>query len=674
MQLILGVHCHQPLGNFDFVIDEACRRGYLPFIEMLARHPEIPINLHYSGCLLEWLEDHRPDVIEELAGLGDQVEWMTGGFYEPIFPIIPPEDRLAQIELLTGYIRERFDQEPQGMWLPERVWDPTLPASLVAAGVRYLPLDDQHFLAGGYPPDELTGYFATDYLGNTVAVFPISQRLRYTIPFEEPKVTIEHLRRLNDRHPGGLAVMADDGEKFGVWPGTHQWVYGPQGWLDRFFRALGEEEEWLQLTTFERYLADHPPRGTVALPPSSYFEMTEWALPAASGARFAEVVERLEAKSLWDESRSFLRGGYWPNFQVKYPESNAMYRKMLRLSDGLRRSKKVPAEARRQLLAAQCNCSYWHGVFGGLYLAHIRADVHQRLITARTLLDQATHRSDRWSEVEVLDWDGDGEDEVAVELPEQSWVLDPGEGGSLHFFDDKPARWSVSDVVARRFEAYHPSLAETSGIAVGDHAAVPRQKTVAPKLVYDRHSRRWLTDHLLPPGISPQQFADVAYEELLPLAQARYGLEQAKGGRGGAAVSLEVQLGTTSAHKSVRAKGRLLRVAYRLAGFPEGRFGPELPISVWEEAGRLQAEQADWLETEEPLQVRGRRFTFRHEGRKTVVTIELDRIGALYAVPLRTISKSEAGYDRIMQGVILWPHWEVEGEGRYRLKVEVSHE
>ena len=38
---------------------------------------------------------------------------------------------------------------------------------------------------------------------------------------------------------------------------------------------------------------------------------------------------------------------------------------------------------------AQCNCAYWHGVFGGLYLPHLRFGLYRNLIQAQAKLDGA---------------------------------------------------------------------------------------------------------------------------------------------------------------------------------------------------------------------------------------------------------------------------------------------
>ena len=54
--LALLIHSHQPVGNFDHVIEDAYQKSYRPFVETLDAHPKVRMSLHFSGVLLEWLE------------------------------------------------------------------------------------------------------------------------------------------------------------------------------------------------------------------------------------------------------------------------------------------------------------------------------------------------------------------------------------------------------------------------------------------------------------------------------------------------------------------------------------------------------------------------------------------------------------------------------------------
>src|SRR5579862_903460 len=100
--LVLLIHAHQPVGNFDDVVERTYERSYLPFLECVARHPRVRVGLHYSGPLLEWMAQKHPEHIRQIAGLvaRGQVEIVGGGFYEPILIAIPYEDRIEQIRRL----------------------------------------------------------------------------------------------------------------------------------------------------------------------------------------------------------------------------------------------------------------------------------------------------------------------------------------------------------------------------------------------------------------------------------------------------------------------------------------------------------------------------------------------------------------------------------------------
>lgn len=58
--LSLAIHNHQPVGNFDFVFEEAYTKAYEPMIALLEKHPGVRLALHYSGPLRDWLKAHQP--------------------------------------------------------------------------------------------------------------------------------------------------------------------------------------------------------------------------------------------------------------------------------------------------------------------------------------------------------------------------------------------------------------------------------------------------------------------------------------------------------------------------------------------------------------------------------------------------------------------------------------
>ncbi|HQT91360.1 MAG TPA: DUF1925 domain-containing protein, partial [Candidatus Kryptobacter bacterium] len=396
INLVLGIHNHQPIGNFDHVLEEAYRKSYKPFLDVLVRFPKIKVSQHYTGFLLEWLKKNHAEIFTQLKSLvkSGQVQIMTGGFYEPILAIIPDKDKLGQIQKLSDYVRKNFGMAPTGMWLAERVWEQHIVKPIAECGVKWVAIDDTHFKYVGLKDENLLGYYVTEEQGRMLNVFPISKMMRYTIPFQPVAKTIEYLRSIASEDGSRIAVYADDGEKFGVWPHTYKHVY-EDGWLAEFLKALEANSDWINIVHFSEVLDKVKPIGRVYLQNASYAEMLQWALPEELFRKYEEFEHKLKAADLFDNYEEFVRGGYWRNFLAKYPEVNNIHKKMIVLSDRAHAIKHKSAALDRaidKVWAAQCNDPYWHGVFGGLYLPNLRYPVYKSLIEAETALDKLEHK------------------------------------------------------------------------------------------------------------------------------------------------------------------------------------------------------------------------------------------------------------------------------------------
>jgi 4-alpha-glucanotransferase len=368
VHFILGVHNHQPIGNFGFVFEKAYQQSYLPFLTQIEKHPDLRWNMHATGILWEWLEKNHADYVDRVAEqvrLG-RLEILTGGYYEPILPALPDADKSGQIQKLSRYIRQRFKMKPKGMWLAERVWEPHLTKVLHDNGVDYTLVDDTHFLTTGMTLDEMAGAFLSEEQGVTAKMLPIRQDLRYAIPFKEPGETLNILRKYVSPSGHRALVMFDDGEKFGLWPDTYKHVY-EEGWLEKFLTVLDSNRDWIVTTRISDYLSVHVPHGRVYLPTASYSEMSEWTLPAPSQEAMEDLLKHLSAETQAVAKR-FVRGGFWRNFLTKYEESNNLHKKMLRVSEKVHAAvaalggqiTKPTGKVQRMLdalWAGQCNCS-----------------------------------------------------------------------------------------------------------------------------------------------------------------------------------------------------------------------------------------------------------------------------------------------------------------------------
>jgi len=693
--LALLIHSHQPVGNFDHVIEEAYQKSYLPFVETLLAHPRIRLSLHYSGILLEWLEAHHPEFFEKLHRLVHEgrAELVGGGYYEPILPAVPDADKNAQIRKLAEYLHDHFSFHPRGAWVAERVWEQSLARPLAEAGVEYAVLDDTHFLAAGLDPHDLHGAYITEELGTGLRLVPSLKVLRYTIPFREPEETFEVLREgqnLSTR----LFAAGDDCEKFGVWPGTYEHCYKNK-WLERFFQGIERAADWLETVTVGEYLFAHPALGRIYLPTASYAEMMEWALFPSASREFKACREESERLPSAERFRRFLRGGLWQNFLVKYSESNQLHKLMLDLSRRWHEvrsataagsgTEKLLAKAHTHLLACQCNDAYWHGIFGGLYAPHLRSAVLQHLIRAECLLDQLEAvPSNPGLAVQTRDFDADGQDEVLVSNSHLAMILRPSDGGTVSSLRFKPAQVELINSLMRRPEVYHESVRQkvTAREASGEgpasiHERVwSKESNLAALLRYDRYARQAFRNYLFP---ASKQFEDYDYlrlEENTELAGGPWTLvrRDASGGEvfelkkdvAIPADGLHHRLSATKTLKSIMGKSTWRLECHSALATEHGiptplALGVELVFNLLAADAPdryFQAREARW-----PLEFKGEVETpgllLVDEWQRVKISLEAHPAPRWWIAPVETISQSESGFERVYQGSAILAVWKM---------------
>lgn len=647
LTFLFAVHNHQPVGNFEDVFERAFADCYRPFLRTVADYPFFKFALHFSGPLWDRLKEKEREswgLIERLAEQG-QVELLGGGYYEPILAAIPERDRAGQVARLSEFLRAHFGRRPRGVWLTERVWEPQLAATLARQGIDYTLLDEEHFRMAGV--DDIHAHYVTEDEGLALRLFPIDKTLRYLIPFrplDEVRAALEGIAA-----GGGTAILGDDGEKFGLWPGTKAWVY-EDGWLRRFLEFI--EKEGIRTRTFAEHLDETAPAGRVYLPPASYEEMMEWVLEPREAVEFKALKAGSPAAA-----RRFLRGGSFRGFCLKYPEADRLHKRMLGVSAAAALRPEAE-EARTELYKGQCNDPYWHGVFGGLYLPHLRGAAYRHLLAAEAGLSL----SPGWR---TGDFDLDGRPELVWRGPLFQISLDPDRGGSLTECDLLSEGRNITDVLSRRPESYHAfEKAEGADEGASIHELRRRVPPEAADLLrYDWHPRTSLLDHFLHPDTTLESFQRVDYGEQGDFVSQPYAWALEAGAavlsRSGWVWAGEEQI-PVRVTKRVLPEERRLRVAYRVENLSDRPldvlFAPETNVSLFP-------------------------FEFEAEGGRAVFlkryVWEAGSPDALWHFPLRTLSQSESGYDIIHQGICLVPLWRLNlgpgGAAERDIRLEDAH-
>jgi len=652
LTLLLGVHAHQPVGNFPEVIEDAHQRCYKPFLETLHAYPEFRFAAHFSGWLLDWLRERHPDDMELLAAMvrRGQVELFSSGDTEPVLAAIPHRDRVGQLRALNDKLTAWTGVRPRGAWLTERVWEPSVVTALAESGIDYVTVDDYHFLCTGKSSADLDGYYSTEEGGTRLDLFPISEALRYRLPFAPAADVVAYLegKALAGR---SAAVYFDDIEKFGIWPETYDWVYG-RGWLKALIEGVLKSPT-IATATYGDFHGQNASHGVVYLPTTSYSEMNEWTLPMPAARAYAELLASEESAGRGEHSRPFVRGGIWRNFLSRYPEANWLHKRMLGLSSRLAELSTPPLPApppalTAALYRAQANDAYWHGLFGGLYLPHLRRAVWNNLIELEAGLDALQARP----AVQTLDLDLDGHDEIFIRNPElQVVVRDDGLAAACELSSYR-LRHNFGDSLRRYHEHYHDRISHAptgspngrpgNGIASAHDIVCCKHPLSAADIVPDSLPRILCLDRLDDVPLTDYRAAEpMAARFVRPGIVKRYTLDAGTliiawefTGLAGQRFSTVLNLAMPSCDGFL---GRYVLADGRIGG----GFGQLLQLDAGQTEGLTET---DTLTLEDG--VLGGRLVLR-----TSQTV------ALECRPHKTVSQSEAGFEQIMQSVELQLRW-----------------
>lgn len=642
--LLLGVHAHQPVGNFPEVIADAHERCYRPFLHTLYAYPEFRFAVHFSGWLLDWLRERYQEDMEILAAMvrRGQVEIFGSGDTEPVLAAIPLRDRIGQLQALNDKLAAWTGRAPQGAWLTERVWEATVVPALAQAGIRYVTVDDYHFFCTGKEARELDGFFSTEEGGTRLDLFPISEALRYRLPFSPAPEAVAYLEQLADAAQNrgqAAAVYFDDIEKFGIWPETFDWVY-TRGWLQAFIEGVLKSPK-IRTATYADFHAANPTRGAVYLPTTSYSEMNEWTLPMPAAGVYSRLLAQEKSAGRGDLHRPFLRGGIWRNFLSRYPEANWMHKRMLGLSERLASLPLARHELTAMLYRAQANDAYWHGLFGGLYLPHLRRAVWNNIAALEAELDRIAPRPALWRR--DLDLDGNIE-ALAHDERLQVVVREDGHAAAVELLS-YPLAHNFGDSLRRYHEHYHdrissaPSEHQGEGIASAHDIVRFKHPVAAEDIVPDALPRALWLDSL-----DGESLADYAADGEQALTYRRPGITKTYALEAG---QLTVtwhctglagrRLGTVLDLAMPSCEGFLGRYVLADGSIPGG-FGQGLELAA---ATQLKLEDgvlggAVLLACSLPAEVRGR--------------------------PHLTVSQSEAGFEKIMQAAELAFAWTIPGD------------
>lgn len=363
-----------------------------PILTYLYANPSFALSISMSGIMLEWFEKEHPEfksVVDELISR-KQIEMIGGGYYNPLFPLLPPVDRVAQIELLTTSLRKLTGKRPRGMYPAGSSWDPSLINGIKTAGMDYLLLDSVVTNTGR--PGQAAQYcpLVVDDSGKTLIILSMNQAL---LPNTQTKVE-SYVSRIKK-----IALSYDTPLICCMITTSQLRNLIESGW---FATCLKEVSNY-SVMAFSK--------------PSSYLknavQYSHCFIPAGT------VMPHLSARDFVCENR----------------EINSLYARMLYVSNEISqyRGDKVRKKAARdELLKAQHFRAYWPEELTASVNLMLRKKMYHHLLTAESIICDTTKDSEFLSS--SFDYDMDGYNEFIFKFPFYSAFISTL-GGTLFELD-----------------------------------------------------------------------------------------------------------------------------------------------------------------------------------------------------------------------------------------------
>lgn len=136
MKLALGLYTllHTPPAS---LFDKTLALVYEPVLSFMYNNPGHRLSLYQSSNMMKHIQRERPEyrsLVSTLCKRGE-IDPLTGSWSQSILSLLPPKDRVSQIERLTSSIRHEYGVLPSTAFFYGQVWQPLYISLLKNAGI-----------------------------------------------------------------------------------------------------------------------------------------------------------------------------------------------------------------------------------------------------------------------------------------------------------------------------------------------------------------------------------------------------------------------------------------------------------------------------------------------------------------------------------------------------------
>ena len=136
MKLALGLYTllqTPPASLFD----KTLALVYEPVLSYMYNNPGHFLSLYQSSNMMKHIQRERPEYRSLVATLckRGEIDPLTGSWSQSVLSLLPPKDRVSQIEKLTSFIRHEYGVLPTTAFFYGQVWQPLFISLLKNAGI-----------------------------------------------------------------------------------------------------------------------------------------------------------------------------------------------------------------------------------------------------------------------------------------------------------------------------------------------------------------------------------------------------------------------------------------------------------------------------------------------------------------------------------------------------------
>lgn len=179
---------------------DAVARNLLDGLDALLTSGQLKCSVYMDGPTLQSLRKvAKPLMFGKIRdGIREGIlEFLGGGFYDPMLPLFPEETQKLQLDLHCRLLKKYFDIEPQGYFNSSLVWEMGMTSVLAKAGFDYALVREASIQGALGRSTPISGWFTIEDKGRMMRIVPVADTLSQAIEKDDLnwKSIAEHYSR-----------------------------------------------------------------------------------------------------------------------------------------------------------------------------------------------------------------------------------------------------------------------------------------------------------------------------------------------------------------------------------------------------------------------------------------------------------------------------------------------